>query len=177
MTRGVLLLMAIAVALGAAGCKTAPEGPTPAAPTAAPAPTPAPPAPPVAQQLPTPEGFEQIVVTVDIPVQPPAEAQAAPPAASHGGAACPMSESNKILGITIGSPHGIVVSNVLPDGPAAKAGIKAGDGIVACNGKRMSCPSTLRPMLGDGTRPVTVKLTIFRPKDTAARPAGGAAGK
>jgi len=177
MIRSILLLVVIAVALGAAGCKPAPEGTTPAAPTTAPAPTPAPPPSPAVQQPATGAGFEEIVVTVEIPVEPLAEEEPAQPAGSHGGSRCPMSESGTILGIVIGVPHGIIVSKVLPDGPAAKAGIKVGDSIVACNGVKVSCPSALRPMLDNNGSPLTVKLTIHRAKKAAASPAGGAAPK
>ncbi len=177
MTRSILLLMAIAVALGAVGCKPAPEATTPAAPTAAPAPAPAPPAAPAVEQPPKGAGFEEIVVTVEIPIQPPAGEEPAQPAGAHGGPNCPMSQSGRLLGVVIGAPHGIIVSQVLPDGPAAKAGIKVGDSIVECDGVKVSCPSVLRPMLGEGLSRLTVRLTIHRPKTAAASPPGGAAPK
>ncbi|MSQ68236.1 MAG: PDZ domain-containing protein, partial [Gammaproteobacteria bacterium] len=82
-----------------------------------------------------------------------------------------------------------LVSNVLPDAPAAKAGIQAGDIIVRFNGTELALSTDLPPLVGstsvgqnipleflrDGkTRQVTV--TIGRLPESAPR-AGGAAPK
>jgi len=173
MIRNLIWLVAVAVAWGAFGCRTAPEKPTEVTPAVVPAPAPAPPPQPAEAA-----GFEEIVLKVEIPAQTAApEGQPGERRGPHGGAGCPMSESNQLLGIRISRPHGIVVGEVVPDGPAVKAGIKVGDSIVACDGKPVSCPSSLRPMLGRGGKVITVELTIHRPKEAPAKPATGAAPK
>jgi len=176
-------LLAIVVALAAAGCKQAPQQ-VAAAPGPAPAAAPAPPvAPPTHPYGPrpgaAPGSYEELVLTVALPAQAKPDTGETPPA-TGGHANCPMSESSEILGIQIGQPHGVIVSRVVPGGPAEKAGIKAGDSIVACNGKVVTCPSTLRPLLGAGEKAREVKLTIRRVKRTKdsspATPAGRAGG-
>ena len=89
----------------------------------------------------------------------------------RGHPQCPKDQCGEILGITISSPHGIVVAAVVPDGPADAAGIKPGDSIVACNGTRVSCPAVLLPLLGTGKEPLTVKLTTHRRKASGSEAA------
>jgi serine protease Do len=74
---------------------------------------------------------------------------------------------------------GVVVSDVMPDGPAGKADIKSGDVIVAVNGKKMTSSAELRnyiALLGpsqkanvdlvrDGKKR-SVSLTLGEKKDT-----------
>lgn len=60
--------------------------------------------------------------------------------------------------------RGVLVNSVAENGPAAKAGIRRGDVIVAFNGKPVSDGNTLRNQIA-GTAPGTqVKLTIVRDK-------------
>jgi serine protease Do len=60
--------------------------------------------------------------------------------------------------------RGVLVNSVAENGPAAKAGIRRGDVIVAFNGKPVSDGNTLRNQIA-GTAPGTqVKLTILRDK-------------
>ncbi len=158
-----------------------------------------------------PEGYEKIVVTVDLaggkpgaagkpaagkPVAPskggssakPAPAKPAPDqgaaAAGRGargsrrggmgpgghGGGCPQTEVGATLGLALSQPHGCIVGNVMPNGPAGKAGVKTGDSIVEADGKTVTCPSVLAPCLSSTAQPGKVKLTILRRKSAA--PAG-----
>jgi serine protease Do len=59
-------------------------------------------------------------------------------------------------------PHGALVGNVDPQGPASKSGLKAGDIIVSLNGKKLEDPKALR-MAVAMTKPGTpVTLGVFR---------------
>lgn len=57
-------------------------------------------------------------------------------------------------------PHGALVSKVLPDSPAAKAGFKAGDVIVKFNNRKIDTSAELPPLVGTavvgGSTPVEV---------------------
>ncbi len=117
----------------------------------------------------------EMVIPVEIPACTPEE-WAEKKDKSHGGRGCPMKDSGTILGIRISSPHGIIVSEVVPGGPADKAGIKVGDSIIACNGKPTSCPSVLRPMIVPKKQSYVVKLTIRRAKAAAETQAASSAG-
>ncbi|MDN5842582.1 MAG: Do family serine endopeptidase [Alcaligenaceae bacterium] len=69
-------------------------------------------------------------------------------------------EVAKALGL--GRAHGALVSNVAQDGPAAKAGIRAGDVITAFNGQKIDHMSDL-PRLVGATKPDTqVDVTVWR---------------
>jgi serine protease Do len=60
--------------------------------------------------------------------------------------------------------RGVLVNTVAESGPAAKAGIRRGDVIVAFDGKPVTDGNTLRNQIA-GTAPGTqVKLTIMRDK-------------
>jgi len=51
---------------------------------------------------------------------------------------------------------------VLPGGPAEAAGLKAGDGIVACGGESVTCPSNLLPHLLPAGEDRDLQLTVRR---------------
>ncbi len=84
------------------------------------------------------------------------------PGSGHGPR-CPTTQVSSLLGIAVARPHGIVIQSVVADGPAAKAGIRRGDGIVKCDGKAVSCPATLLPHLDRGEKRRPVELTLKRP--------------
>jgi S1-C subfamily serine protease len=66
-------------------------------------------------------------------------------------APCPSTEVGKLLGVEVFQGHGqtkdgkpgVDVIKVIPKGPSAKAGLKAGDVITTVNGKAVNCPMTL----------------------------------
>ncbi len=175
--RNAVLALMLGLAVGLVGCKDAAER------AAAPPTTTATATDVEEQAQPSPAGhqagaketpeFEELVITVEIPGCTPEE-WAASKDKSHGGRGCPMKDSSAILGVTISSPHGIVISEVVPGSPADKAGLKKGDSIVACNGNPTSCPSVLRPMITPTRTTRVVKLTVRRQKaaETAAEPEG-----
>jgi S1-C subfamily serine protease len=57
----------------------------------------------------------------------------------------------------------VVVAQAVPGGPADEAGIMAGDSIVECDGKRVTSPSALLPLLAPGEKRRQVHLTVLRP--------------
>ena len=59
-------------------------------------------------------------------------------------------------------PHGALVSKVLPDSPAAKAGIAAGDVITRFNGKDIATSSDLPPMVGTTTVGQKIEVDVIR---------------
>jgi membrane-associated protease RseP (regulator of RpoE activity) len=101
---------------------------------------------------------DRVVLTVEVPAW---GEPLAPVGGSHGPG-CPTTEVSALLGIVIGSPHGILVAGVRPDGPAAKGGIKQGDSIVECDGAAVTCPSNLLPLLERGEERRPVELTVLR---------------
>jgi membrane-associated protease RseP (regulator of RpoE activity) len=170
MLRRVLTLFVVLAAVALViGCRESPQAgaatqaSAPAAASQAPAPRPGAQAPArsAAQQ-------EEIVVTVTLP---PRGEELATEAVSGHGANCPQSSVSGLLGVEIASPHGVVIGKVLPDGLAAKAGIKPGDSIIKVNGEAITCPMTFMPYLQRYDKPTDVKLTILRPKAAAASPA------
>jgi serine protease Do len=62
----------------------------------------------------------------------------------------------------LGKPEGALVSSVVNDGPAAKAGIKPGDVILALNGQEISGSSDLAPRVADLRPGSTAKLQVWR---------------
>jgi S1-C subfamily serine protease len=119
-----------------------------------------------------PDNADYIEVTVELPAR-------GEPLAWSGrghGPGCPQTQVSAVLGIAIGDPHGVVVSRVIPDGPAADAGILPGDGIVKSGGVEVTCPSKLLPHLGREEERRSVELTVRRPVETgeAAEPAESA---
>jgi serine protease Do len=60
------------------------------------------------------------------------------------------------------TPHGALVSRVLPDSPAAKAGIKAGDVIMRFNGTDVSLSSDLPPIVGATSVGQSIPVEVLR---------------
>ena len=64
--------------------------------------------------------------------------------------------------IGLARPQGALVTNVDPDGPAAKAGVEAGDVVLRFDGKAIDSQSDLPRIVG-GTRPGTkATMTVWR---------------
>jgi serine protease Do len=59
-------------------------------------------------------------------------------------------------------PHGALVSKVVPDGPAAKAGVQAGDVVVAFNGREIDDSADLPPLVGNAHIGEHLPLTVLR---------------
>jgi len=64
--------------------------------------------------------------------------------------------------------RGALVSEVIPDSPAAAAGIQSGDIITAFNGKAVDSPSTLRNTVAQTLVGKTVKVEVLREKKSIA---------
>jgi len=60
------------------------------------------------------------------------------------------------------TPHGALVSKVLPDSPAAKAGLKAGDVIMRFNGTDVSLSSDLPPIVGATSVGQSIPVEVLR---------------
>jgi len=59
-------------------------------------------------------------------------------------------------------PSGALVAQVLPDGPAAKAGIRPGDVVLEFNGKELNNSAQLPPMVGASRINEPADLTVLR---------------
>lgn len=59
-------------------------------------------------------------------------------------------------------PHGALVSRVLPDSPAAKAGLEPGDVILKFDGKKVVTSSALPPIVGRTTIGISVDVEVMR---------------
>lgn len=73
-------------------------------------------------------------------------------------------EEHGFLGVTPGEEKdgGISVQDVVPDGPADKAGIKAGDTIIKFDDKEVKDPEKMRDLIGSMKPGQTVNVTIKR---------------
>lgn len=63
-------------------------------------------------------------------------------------------------------PSGALVAQVLPDSPAAAAGLRAGDIVLAFNGKQVATSSNLPPMVGAAKVGTEAVLTVLRDGET-----------
>ncbi|ORU93038.1 MAG: serine peptidase [Cycloclasticus sp. symbiont of Bathymodiolus heckerae] len=61
-------------------------------------------------------------------------------------------------------PHGALISQVIADSPAEKAGLKAGDVIVAFNGDTVNRSSSLPPLVGSANMSKKAQVQIIRHK-------------
>lgn len=59
-------------------------------------------------------------------------------------------------------PHGALISRVLPDGPAAKAGLEAGDIVVEFNGREIQLSAELPPVVGASPVGEKVPVVVIR---------------
>jgi carboxyl-terminal processing protease len=85
--------------------------------------------------------------------------------------------NDKIIGIGIylggGGDKPLTITAVMPNSPAAKAGLKSGDQIAAVNGtttKGLTLEQAQPLIKGDGKEGSSVTLTIVRPSDTPPAP-------
>jgi len=69
-------------------------------------------------------------------------------------------EASEIVGIN--HWDGALIVNTIPDGPAAKAGLKPGDVIVGYDGKTVKTPNSLRAWIGIAPVDQTVKISYIR---------------
>ncbi len=104
-----------------------------------------------------PSDYETIKVALEIPAS-----KDVPMGGPHGGN-CPQDRLGNIFGVTFAATHGLVVGTVVPDGPAAKVGIKPGDML----GDPEDCPQTSLPRYEAGSEPRTVQLNVKRPKGSS----------
>jgi serine protease Do len=72
------------------------------------------------------------------------------------------------FGSYFGAPdgEGVLVREVFPDSPAAKAGLKAGDVITSVGGERIRTASELREKLGSGKDAKSLSLGVLRNKSS-----------
>jgi serine protease Do len=59
-------------------------------------------------------------------------------------------------------PKGVVIASIAPQGPAARAGLRAADVIVAFQGEAVTDGNTLRNRIASTAPGTAVKLTIMR---------------
>jgi len=83
---------------------------------------------------------------------------------SHGRLGVSIQEVNQSLAETFGLPRpgGALVGSVTKDGPAAKAGVEAGDVILKFDGKDVGRSSDLPPMVAKVKPGTTIALDVWR---------------
>jgi serine protease Do len=59
---------------------------------------------------------------------------------------------------------GVLISDVIPDGPAAKAGVQPGDVLLEFEGKKMEVPADLQRAVGFTSPGATAKMKVLREK-------------
>lgn len=83
---------------------------------------------------------------------------------SRGWLGVYIQDVNRDLAESFGmdQPRGALVAQVIPDGPAAKAGIQVGDVIVGYDGRAVDRSATLPPMVGITPAGSDVRLEVIR---------------
>ena len=78
-----------------------------------------------------------------------------------------IQEVNRDLAETFGleRPYGALVADVVPDSPAAEAGLQSGDVILEFNGEEITRSSDLPPKVGQADVGSEAKLTVMRNKE------------
>ncbi len=71
-------------------------------------------------------------------------------------------DENAAKALGMQKPHGALIGDVMPDEPADKAGIKAGDVIIAVNGKNVEDSAELLRAIAAQQPESTAKLTVWR---------------
>ncbi len=86
---------------------------------------------------------------------------------SRGWLGVMIQEVNRDLAETYGlsRPYGALVAQVMPDSPAAEAGLESGDVILEFNGREISRSSDLPPMVGRASVGSEGELTIMRDQE------------
>ena len=86
---------------------------------------------------------------------------------SRGWLGVMIQEVNRDLAETYGlsRPYGALVAQVMPDSPAAEAGLESGDVILEFNGREISRSSDLPPMVGRAPVGSEGELTIMRDQE------------
>lgn len=115
------------------------------------------------------DSYEKVTVTLYIPgteeEKSEEEASEAPEAGQGKASRCPATRVNAILGVTASAGgHGVVVTEILPDGLADQVGIQRGDSIASCDGHETTCPATLLPHIRSKKEGREVELNLLRPK-------------
>jgi serine protease Do len=67
-------------------------------------------------------------------------------------------------------PSGALIAQILPDSPAAAAGLRSGDIVLAFNGKEVTLSSSLPPMVGAAKVGTEAILTVLRDGETIELP-------
>ena len=73
-------------------------------------------------------------------------------------------DNKSLLQVYGGTDHGVFVKEVSPDGPGAKAGIKAQDVVVSINGKPVKSGQELIDIVADSPVGSTLKFGVMRDK-------------
>ena len=78
-----------------------------------------------------------------------------------------IQEVNRDLAETFGleRPHGALVADVVPDSPAADAGLQSGDVILEFNGEEITRSSDLPPKVGQADVGSEAELTVMRDRE------------
>ncbi len=71
-------------------------------------------------------------------------------------------DDNLAKALKLKSTEGAIVTEVVPNGPAAKAGIKQGDIIIECNGQKISDSTQLRNIVAQSKPGTRAKLGLLR---------------
>lgn len=71
-------------------------------------------------------------------------------------------DENTAKALGLAKPKGALIGSVMPDEPAAKGGMQAGDVVTAVDGKDVDDPSALLRAIADKTPGSTAKVTVWR---------------